>query len=474
MRFNSTQNTKNVRRLFIMLMSFSVENFGSIGHMQTLNLMTGKSRGKSSHLMPVYKKKSLKFSSIYGGNASGKSTLIRAIHYGKTVIQNGYMDKRFMSVNKTNSKWIEKPSTFIYSVFINKKIYEYGFSLIWDQEKIVKEWLKEKNSRYEEQTIFIRDSLENKFEISLAKSLNDEIYNRVCIYFKDSAQEDNNLFLKEINYKKGNLFDESSLQFLRILYNWFDTKLKFVYPNNDSDLGQYNFINYPENNDKLYECLFRLDIPIDRMSYIDTTFEHAFKSTPRPIIEKIQNDIKTLYEREEMKDKAPTSFVLRLGDSYYILEAGSDGLTKIKTIVFSHNSFGNYEFSEESDGTKRILELLEIITSPEKDVTYFVDEIDRSLHPLLTEQFITMYLNPEEINFNQLIITTHESRLLNLKTLRKDEINFISNINGESHIVRLDEFEASKSRSDINLELAYLNGRYNGIPNIIKPECGNK
>lgn len=117
---------------------------------------------------------------------------------------------------------------------------------------------------------------------------------------------------------------------------------------------------------------------------------------------------------------------------------------------------------------------MEIITSPEKDVTYFVDEIDRSLHPLLTKQFITMYLNPEEINFNQLIITTHESRLLNLKILRKDEINFISNINGESHIVRLDEFEASESRSDINIELAYLNGRYNGIPNIIKPECGNK
>ncbi len=120
------------------------------------------------------------------------------------------------------------------------------------------------------------------------------------------------------------------------------------------------------------------------------------------------------------------------------------------------------------------MELLEIITSPEKDVTYFVDEIDRSLHPLLTEQFISMYLNPDEENRNQLIITTHESRLLNLKTLRKDEINFITNINGESQIVRLDDFESSESRSDINIELAYLNGRYNGIPNIIKPECSNK
>ena len=457
-----------------MLMNFSVENFGSIGHMQTLNLMTGKSRGKSVHLLPVYKKKGLKFASIYGGNASGKSTFIRAIHYGKMVIQNGFMDKRFMSVNKINASWLEYPSTFIYSVYLNKKKYEYGFSLLWNQEKIIKEWLIEKNSRSEEQIIFIRDFSKEHFELHLPKTLKDEILNRVNIYFKDSIQENNLLFLKEINYKKGNLYEEVSLQFFRVLYNWFDSKLKFVYPNDDSVLGQYNFINYPENNDKLYECLFRLDIPISKMSYIDTTFEHAFKNTPKPIMEKIQNDLKALYEKEGFKNDSSTSFVMRLGDSYYILEAGQDGLSKIKTIVFSHNSFGNYEFCEESDGTKRILELLEIITSPEKDVTYFVDEIDRSLHPLLTEQFISMYLNPDEVHSNQLIITTHESRLLNLKTLRKDEINFITNINGESQIVRLDDFESSESRSDINIELAYLNGRYNGIPNIIKPECSNK
>lgn len=457
-----------------MLMSFSVENFGSIGHMQTLNLMTGKSRGKTNHLLPIYKKKALKFSSIYGGNASGKSTLIRAIHYGKMVIQNGCMDTRFMSVNKTDPKWIDKPTTFIYSVYINKKIYEYGFSLLWAQEKVIKEWLMEINSREEKQLVYVRDFISKHFEINLEKKLKEEIWNRICIYFKDSTLEDNNLFLKEINYKKGNLFEESVLMFLRNIYNWFDAKLKFVYPNNDSDLGQYNFINYPENNDKLYECLFRLDIPIKKMSYIDTTFEHAFKDTPKPIMEKIQNDIKSFYDRADVKDNTPTSIVLRLGDSYYIVEAGSDGSTRIKTIVFSHHFLGNYEFSEESDGTKRILELLEIITSPEKDVTYFVDEIDRSLHPLLTEQFISMYLNPDDTNNNQLIITTHESRLLNLKMLRKDEINFITNTKGESHITRLDEYEASDSRSDINIELAYLNGRYNGIPNIIKPECSNK
>ena len=79
-----------------------------------------------------------------------------------------------------------------------------------------------------------------------------------------------------------------------------------------------------------------------------------------------------------------------------------------------------------------------------------------------------MYLNPDNPNNNQLIITTHESRLLNLKKLRRDEIYFASSRNGESEFIRLDEFDSEKSRSDLNIELAYLSGRYSGIPNIIK------
>ncbi len=114
-----------------------------------------------------------------------------------------------------------------------------------------------------------------------------------------------------------------------------------------------------------------------------------------------------------------------------------------------------------------------MITSPEKDVTYVVDEIDRSLHSLLSEQLICMYLNPETANQNQLIITTHESRLLNLKRLRKDEIYFVTNRNGESGFVRLDEFEGGVSRSDLNIETSYLNGRYGGIPVLIRCEDAN-
>lgn len=453
-----------------MLLTFSVENFASIGKRQSINLITGKARGKSNHLLKAYKQTILKFTSIYGGNAAGKSTMIKAMHFGKKMILNGYLDKRFIAVNRANETWANKPTEFIYTVFIEKKIYEYGFALSCHEEKVIKEWLIEKNSRLEEKLIFIRDFTEQHFELAI-KAKNSEIDRRLSIYFSDASNEKNTLFLNEMNSKKGNLFEsDPSLQYFKSLYRWFLTKMKFVYPNSPSDLGAYSFLNYAENNEKLFECLVQLDVPISKMSYVDISMEQAFKDVPASVVEEIEADFKEMYQEEDNKDDGTISVVIRLGDSYYIIEANADGFQNIKTVQFTHGNYGKYEFKEESDGTKRILELLEMITSPEKDVTYIVDEIDRSLHPLLTEQLISMYLNPEIPNNNQLIITTHESRLLNLRKLRKDEIYFVSNCNGESEFVRLDEFERGESRSDLNIELAYLNGRYNGIPNIIKYE----
>lgn len=452
----------------LMLLTFSVENFASIGKKQSINLFTGKARGKSSHLIKVYKQTALKFTSIYGANAAGKSTMIKAMHFGKKMIINGSLDKRFMSVNKSKDSWSTKPTEFVYTLFIEKKIYEYGFVLSWNDEKIIKEWLIERNSRLEDKQIFIRDFTEQIFKLNI-KAKNVETDKRLSIYFSDASNENNLLFLNEINSKKGNLFtSDPSLQYFKFLYRWFSTKMKFVYPNSASDLGAYSFLNYAENNEKLYECLLELDIPIDKMSYVEVPIEQMFKDVPSSVVEEIEADFRDMYKEEGKENDGVLHVSMRLGDSYYIVEANAGGIEKIETVQFSHRNHGKFEFKEESDGTKRILELLEMIITPEKDVTYIVDEIDRSLHPLLTEKLVSMYLNPDNPNNNQLIITTHESRLLNLKKLRRDEIYFASSRNGESEFIRLDEFDSEKSRSDLNIELAYLSGRYSGIPNIIK------
>ena len=62
----------------------------------------------------------------------------------------------------------------------------------------------------------------------------------------------------------------------------------------------------------------------------------------------------------------------------------------------------------------------------------------------------------------QLIVTTHESRLMDFDLLRRDEIWFVDKKkNGESDIYSLKEYNA---RFDQKIDKAYLEGRYGGIP----------
>ena len=450
-----------------MLLNFSIENFASIGIKQTINLINGKARGKNEHLIKCYNKNILKFSSIYGANASGKTTMIKAMNFGKKVIGNGYFDKRYMSTNRSNDTWLEKPTEFIYTVFIDNKIYEYGFSLLWSMQRIIKEWLIEQNSRDIRQTIFLRDFISNDFNITI-KYKSVEQQNRIQMYFNDASKETNKLFLNDINSGKGNLFtDYPSLQYLQSIYRWFVTKLKFVYPNNDAtDLGAYSFLNHFDNNVDIIKYLDELGIPITNMKYIDISKEKAFKDIEYEVIQKVEEDIIKTHRKLGNNDTA--SIIMRTNEEYFIIEVNSEGFQNIKTVEFTHSEYGTYEYKEESDGTRRLLELLEILTSPEDGITYIVDELDRSLHPLLTEQFILKYLELDKQKNRQLIITTHESRLLNLNHLRKDEIYFSTNKKGESEFVRLDEYENGNARADVNIEVAYLRGRYNAIPNFIK------
>ena len=116
---------------------------------------------------------------------------------------------------------------------------------------------------------------------------------------------------------------------------------------------------------------------------------------------------------------------------------------------------------EFSDGTIRILDLLVVLLS-EENKTYVIDELDRCLHPSLTYKFVDTFLQLAAKRNIQLIVTTHESRLLDFDLLRRYEIWFVNKRNsGESDIYSLEEYN---TRFDQKIDKAYLEGRYGGVP----------
>ena len=76
---------------------------------------------------------------------------------------------------------------------------------------------------------------------------------------------------------------------------------------------------------------------------------------------------------------------------YYVISIDKNNKVEVTTIVFNHGSDAVFQFDEESDGTRRILDLIEILFT-EKEKVYIIDEIDRSLHPQLTYKFIQEFL----------------------------------------------------------------------------------
>ena len=115
-----------------------------------------------------------------------------------------------------------------------------------------------------------------------------------------------------------------------------------------------------------------------------------------------------------------------------------------------------FDYTDESDGTKRLFDLIPLFYENRKVSVTLIDEIDRSLHTNLTRKFLELFYRTDEKKDCQLIATTHDSNLLDLDLLRKDEIWFVERQNDHnSKVFSLNKF---KERFDKKIDKEYLIG----------------
>jgi AAA15 family ATPase/GTPase len=135
-----------------------------------------------------------------------------------------------------------------------------------------------------------------------------------------------------------------------------------------------------------------------------------------------------------------------------------------------HRSLGSeeevtFDFEDESRGTQRFFAL----TGPFLDALdngwlVAVDELDCSMHPLLTRNLVKLFQSSANKKGAQLIFTTHDTSLMDPELLRRDQIWITEkNAAGATELRSLYDFK-EKSRSTEAFEKRYLAGRYGGIP----------
>lgn len=449
-----------------MLIRFNVKNVYSFscrkdGKSEEFSMIAGKTKTFKEHLYADKNIKLLKFAAIYGANASGKSNFVKAINLMREIILSGSSKGHSEKYCKDNPDNKNKSTYFETEILLNGRYYAYGFEVVLSIGKFVSEWLIELHPNNKETTLFSRDIRNGEYFIDGILGTKGLI-NNLNVYAEDIANDGSVLFLSVMNQNKKNLYKRySEVGILKEVYDWFNERLDISYPNERMSL--YDYLSDSKQTQNVEKLISGFGTGITGFKIVDIDGEKIFGSIPNDLKHKIMESIEEkLLEIRNNKLLKRIVTVVRTRNDFFIVIVDHEEKIRYQTIRFTHGNNGiSFGLREESDGTVRLLDLLEIFLAG-AGKTYVIDELDRCLHPSLTYKFVECFFKiAAELNI-QLIVTTHESRLLDFSLLRRDEIWFIDkNQSGESNIYSLEEYN---ERFDRKIDKAYLEGRYGGVP----------
>lgn len=410
-----------------MLIEFRIKNFRSFMDENVFSLVASSDKTNESKNVNKTNVRSiprvLKTTAIYGANASGKSNLIRAIQLLRAIVADsaGLQPNQELNVQpfRLNSKNENDPIEFEVTFLKNKVRYQFGFSLTAKQ--IINEWLivyktNQPQSWYSRNFDPDRNSYTYKFGSHMrgAKAL------------WKNATRPNSLFLS--------MATQLNSEQLKPIFDLITQNL-IVFERGAIPMMDYTVDHIAKNGaDTVKKFLAAADVGIDDIQLKSTP--HTFKLMELDIAKgQIANP------REEERDILVPTFL-------HTSSAGS--------AIFN--------FEDESEGTQKLFNLAgPLFNIFERGQVLIVDELDRSLHPLLVYQLIEMFQD-QEINKNnaQLIFTTHNTSILTNTLLRRDQIWFTEKANNQaSKLFPLTNFALRKSEA---IERGYLSGRYGALP----------
>lgn len=442
-----------------MLVSFAVSNFRSFLKEQQFSLVASKRLGLAhpTHAVPIPRsddERVLRAAVLYGANGAGKSNLFRALSFLKNIVLEprsansgtGREAFRFSDNNATTD--------FDIQFIAEDKLYRLGLKL--SDSQVSEEWLVEiTGSR--EKIIYERSTNMQGAVTVEAPSLNPESKRLKALATVGGPENQSFLATIRATLKPADISKD-----LNAVLDWFDNGLTLVAPDEGfAPLGtmlahEPEFLTFASN------FLKAASTGIDSLHVIksEITEDEVKRLLPKNVLAEVHKGF--------LENKAVNATLINQDENLEIFleKTPEDHFYKI-SVQASHkndsNKIAHLELSEESDGTQRLLSLLPALHQlKNKNAVFVIDEIDRSLHPKLSYDFLNFFLESCTSGHQQIIVTTHECNLLDLDLLRRDEIWFAEkDYNGETHLTSLSDF---KVRNDLDVRKHYMEGRFGGVP----------
>jgi hypothetical protein len=408
-----------------MLLRFAVENYRSMRERQELSLVASSLDDVSSGLIQSEAAEGsavLPAVILYGANASGKSTLVSALRWMKTAIMNSHRRGEPggsvpVAPFLLDDESAAKPSVFEADFVWEDVRYQYGFEATKDGFAV--EWLYSyPNGR--RQALFERRGMEFNFS-RILKGQNKVIA---------GLTRSNSLFLSAA-------VQNGHEQLSRV--STFFSKMQF--DSGQDSVAEMMSLADRKLDTRIIDFLGRIGTGI-----VDYRIDPLEKSERTS---QVLNDLDALFKKhfDESFD-LPETFGRRIS-------LGHRGGNRQPVFM---------DFATESDGTQRLLFLLPRIFDVLNDgALLVVDELGASLHTQACEALLLLFSSKtNNLRAAQLIATTHDTNMLRLDIVRRDQVWFTEkDPAGASHLYPLTDI---RTRKGDNIEKGYLQGRFGAVP----------
>lgn len=423
-----------------MIINFSVQNFGSIKDKQTLSFEAEKNAHlEDAFIVNFEELRVLKLALIYGSNASGKTTILKALDFLRNIV----LEPENKKTDELNfNPFLFDPTTPKQNSNISVEFFQNGIRYFYEVEFFKKAIVSEelfffdpnKASVYKRSTNLLSQFTEISFGSKISKDKTFEknlsantLWNNTVLggYLKTN-----------INFKE-----------LQEVIDWFKNYLKpLVYTNSRLEgFVTARIVDGEITKSDVVSILRKADLNIT-----DIAIKKDVEKIPDGLIEFLKKQA-----------NAPNEGLKALE------EKGT--LTSV-SIEFEHtvnNTKYTLPIELESEGTRRYYGFAGLLVMLIKKPTIFpIDELEASMHPDLFLHFLLSFLLNSQ--HSQIIATTHNREILDNKDVfRNDAIWFTDKQKScSTELYSLSDFDSSVVRNTTNILNTYKSGKLSGTPNL--------